>query len=167
MDGEELRRRYAAGQRDFSNLNLREVNLSGIAPELDAGAYDELCPELAADLSEINLSGANLRRAILAGANLTNANLSYANLTNANLAYCNLTNTNLSNAILIRACLDCVEFDNTNLRGANLYLAEICQTCFKADATGATNLTTVNFGGTQVRGLVLDDGTVLDSDHDW
>ncbi|MEM6752763.1 MAG: hypothetical protein AAF630_07325 [Cyanobacteria bacterium P01_C01_bin.38] len=32
MDGEELRRRYAAGERDFAGLNFRGVNISGSEP---------------------------------------------------------------------------------------------------------------------------------------
>lgn len=32
MDGEELRRRYAAGERDFSGINFRGVNISGSDP---------------------------------------------------------------------------------------------------------------------------------------
>ncbi|MEH1895948.1 MAG: pentapeptide repeat-containing protein [Nostoc sp.] len=52
MDGEELRRRYAAGERDFSGLNLRGVNISGSEPMEDVF--------IKIDLSGINLSGANL-----------------------------------------------------------------------------------------------------------
>lgn len=167
MDGEELRRRYAAGQRDFSGLDLRRVNVSGIAPNSDILACDEPDINVFTNLSGINLGGANLSRANLSGANLSGANLSGANLTKARLFYCILINTNLSNANLTRACLDCAEFDNTNLRGADLLLAEICQTFFRVDVTGAKNVKTVNFTGTTVSGLVLDDGTVIDSNHDW
>ncbi|MHC5720542.1 MAG: pentapeptide repeat-containing protein, partial [Nostoc sp.] len=60
MDGEELRKRYAAGEKDFTAIDLKEVNVSAIDPDLDIVVYDKLCPDFAADLSEINLSGADL-----------------------------------------------------------------------------------------------------------
>ena len=169
MNGEELRRRYATGERNFSGLNLRGVNISGISPDLDLAAYDELCPEFAADLSGINLSGANLRGAILAGSNLTNANLSNANLMRAALDGCNLTKTNLSNANLTRAILNQVDLEGTNMRGANLLYAEISGAYFRptTDMRGARNVKTVDFTGTPIHGLVLEDGTIIDSDHDW
>lgn len=162
-----MRRRYAAGERDFSGFDLKGVNVSGIDPDLDIGAYDKLCPDFAADLSEINLSGSDLTRAILAGANLSNANLTNANLTNAALERCNLTNTNLSGANLTKACLSGAELNGTNMSGANLLYAAISQTYFGADVRGAINVNTVDFTGTPVRGLVLEDGTIIDSDHDW
>jgi len=142
MNGEELRRRYATGERDFSGLDLRGMDISGIAPDGDLLSCGE--PD---DSLFTNLSGANLTRACL--------------------FFCILTNTNLSNANLTRACLDCAEFNRTDLRGANLLYAEICETSFKADARGARNVKTVQFIGTRVRGLVLEDGTIIDSDHDW
>lgn len=40
-------------------------------------------------------------------------------------------------------------------------------TFFDADVTGAIDVTTVDFSGTSIHGLVLDDGTVIDSDPDW
>lgn len=168
MDGEELRRRYTAGERNFAGLDLRGVNISGIDPDLDIVAYDELCPNFAADLSGINLSRANLTGAILAGANLTGANLSWSNLTEAALHRCNLTKTDLSWSNLTRACLSGAEFQSTDMRGADFLHADISETpYFGGDVTGAKNIDTVNFGGTPVHGLVLDDGTVIDSEHDW
>ena len=58
MDGEELFRRYAAGERDFSGVDLSGANLSRV------------------ELRDINLSGANLSRVDLSWANLSGANLS-------------------------------------------------------------------------------------------
>jgi hypothetical protein len=67
MTPEELLARYAAGERDFSGVNLIGVNL------------EEIC------LEEVNLQGANLSgtfffRSNLRGAIFTNANLERADL---------------------------------------------------------------------------------------
>ncbi len=168
MTGEELRRRYAAGERNFFGVDLSEVNISGIDPNLDLVAYDELCPDFAADLSGINLSEANLTNAILAGANLTGANLTDANLTGASLDRCNLTDVDLSGSNLTRAYLSGAEFQRTNMRRVDFFYADISESpFFFADVAGARNIDTVNFSGTLVRGLVLDDGTVINEDYDW
>jgi hypothetical protein len=100
MKAEELLRRYAAGERDFTGFNLRDVNLSGSNPTEDIFIYD-------VDLSDINLSGSDLTNAILAGANLTGANFSNANLSGSDLAQCNLTNVNFSGANLNFSVLGC------------------------------------------------------------
>lgn len=169
MDAEELLKRYAAGERDFSGLNLRGAKLNGVDPSIDdLGAYNKPYENgIAADLSGINLSEADLTDAELSGTNLSNANLSRANLNRAGLGQCNLTNTNFRGANLTEAYLSCAELDGTDMREANLFYAEISQTYFGADVRGAKNVNTVNFTGTPVRGLVLEDGTIIDSDHDW
>lgn len=41
MNGKELLRRYAAGERDFSGVDLKGANLSGVSVNFDVGAYDE------------------------------------------------------------------------------------------------------------------------------
>jgi uncharacterized protein YjbI with pentapeptide repeats len=138
MTGEELRRRYTARQRDFSYLNLSEVNISGLDPDFDSSVYDIAengYPDFTVNLSGINLCGANLTKAnlqmmvllnadlsetILTGAkltksNLTNANLSYATLIRADLSGCDLSNTNLSYSDLTQACLSCAQFCLTKL----------------------------------------------------
>ena len=99
MNGEELRRRYTAGERNFAGL----------------------------DLSGVNISGSNLTRAYLSGA----------------------------------------EFQRTKMRKVDFLYADISGTpFFSADVAGAKNINTIDFSGTPVQ-LVLDDGTVIDEDHDW
>jgi hypothetical protein len=76
-----------------------------------------------ADLSNCNLTGANLAfadltNANLSGADLAFANLAFANLSNADLAFANLAFANLSNANLSGANLS-----GANLSGANLSYA--------------------------------------------
>ena len=89
MDAEELKRRYAAGQRDFTGVNLIRAKLIG-------------ADLVGVNLWGANLSGANLVRAKLWGANLTGANLVGANLTKANLCGMKLSLSNHSRQMKIR-----------------------------------------------------------------
>jgi uncharacterized protein YjbI with pentapeptide repeats len=67
------------------------------------------------NLTDIDLSGANLEEATLLGSDLSGANLSGANLSGANLSGAKLTSTNLS-----KTNLSGVQFAGTILVGANL-----------------------------------------------
>lgn len=169
MNARELLERYKKGEREFSGVDLKGTNLSGVHPRFDVDAYDEPYHQgITSDLSRINFSGADLTEANLRGVNLAEANLSNANLTRADLSKSNLTNTNLSGANLTEALLECAELDSTNLRGANLLYAEIRVTdLFSPDLTGAKNVKTVDFTGIPMQ-LTLEDGTVIDTtDYDW
>ena len=75
-----------------------------------------------ANLSGANLSSIELTQADLRGANLSGANLSSAELTQADLRGANLSGANLSSAELTQAFLN-----EANLRGANLSSAELTQ----------------------------------------
>lgn len=94
---DELKRRYAAGERIFINANLR-----------------------CAELRELNLSGINLSWAKLRAADLSLANLKGADLTAADLSQANLSQTDLSGANLTLADLSGAKLDETNLSGACL-----------------------------------------------
>src|SRR6266566_4368625 len=64
--------------------------------------HPEILPDLSeANLSTANLMAANLSRADLTGADLSHANLMAANLTGANLMAANLTGADLSRATLV------------------------------------------------------------------
>ena len=80
MEAQELVRRYKAGERDFSKVELLGANLSE------------------ADLSDVNLSGANLFRADLRGANLMEAVLGKADLRGAYLIGAKVTNEQIAQA---------------------------------------------------------------------
>ena len=88
---------YALGRRNFRYSNLSH-----------------------ADLSQINLTNANLIEANLSHANLERANLTNAKLIAANLRHANLSNANLTNAKLIGADLTHANLTDTNLARANL-----------------------------------------------
>ena len=140
MKAEEVLDRYTAGSREFSALDLREINLSGA--NLSAASFSH------ADLSVANLTGANLSRtdlsqanlsvAKLNGANLSKANLSHATLNVANLTMTDLREANLVQAELIRAELTRSDLSGANLRGANLSHADLRDAKLRyADLSGA------------------------------
>ncbi len=97
MDADELLKRYAAGDRDFTGANLARAKLIGA-----------------------NLVGVNLWGADLSGANLAKAKLWGANLCGANLVRANLTRANLSGANLVEANLRQAKLRYTKLYSANL-----------------------------------------------
>lgn len=90
---DELLRRYALGERNFSNANLRCALLS--EQNLSQSNLSNV------KLNFANLSGANLSGADLTGVDLSDANLSGANLSDANLHRANLTRANLNEANLV------------------------------------------------------------------
>jgi len=94
---DELKRRYAAGDRNFANANLRCAELNNLNL---SGANLGWAKLTLADLSGANLSGADLT-----GADLSKANLSEADLRGANLSLADLREANLAQANLSSACL--------------------------------------------------------------
>jgi uncharacterized protein YjbI with pentapeptide repeats len=100
-------------------------------------------PKVEIDISEANLSGAdlieaNLIRANLSGANLIEAYLSRASLGRADLSGANLIEAYLSGASLGRADLSGADLSEANLIGANLMNCTALASNFtRANLTGA------------------------------
>ncbi|MEM9542934.1 MAG: pentapeptide repeat-containing protein [Cyanobacteria bacterium P01_E01_bin.42] len=91
-----------------------------------------------ADLSNLNLMGANLSEVNLREANLTRANLWSADLTDAHLWGVNLQGTDLSLANLTKADLWMANLANSDLRGTQLIRVQALNTNFQnTDFTGA------------------------------
>ncbi|MGF1601192.1 MAG: pentapeptide repeat-containing protein [Thermosynechococcaceae cyanobacterium] len=102
-----LKHAYSRGQKDFSNRDLRDLDLRKFA--LPNISFHE------AKLQGVNFKGAELYKANFGRATLTKAILRDANLTEAYLSYSDLEGADLRGANLIDAHLT-----NANLRGANL-----------------------------------------------
>ena len=77
-----------------------------------------------ADLSSADLRSANLRYADLSSANLRSANLRYADLSSANLRSADLRSADLSSANLRSADLSYADLSSANLSSADLSSAE-------------------------------------------
>jgi len=98
-------------------LNLMEANLS----EIDlSGANLMLAILVDANLFEANLSGAKFKLANLSRANLSEANLSKADLSWTTLAFVKLLETNLSNTDLQVTTLAHVDASKVNITGAKV-----------------------------------------------
>lgn len=126
MDAQELLCRYAAGERNFTGVNLRgislrqkclvDINLSNANPSSLSSSI----------LINANLSGANLSGIELVGTNFINANLRGANLRNAVLAGADLTGADLTGADLTGAKLSYYDrWSNARLIGTNLTDADL------------------------------------------
>ena len=147
MKAKELLKSYAAGLRNFSEVELTSLSLIGARlchinleaatlADADLVKVDFFNARLSkvrlaranlneadlgeADLREANLKGANLRGANLRGATLINTDLRQADLTDANL-----TNANLKSASLIKAKLIRTDLTNADLDRANLAYAVV------------------------------------------
>jgi uncharacterized protein YjbI with pentapeptide repeats len=118
----ELLRRYAIGERNFINANLRCAEMRSLALSEVNLSWAKLD---FADLSGSNLSKADLARADIQDANLSDTNLSQSRLFRANLTSSNLSRTDLKGANLSYACLYGVNLTEADLRGTNLEQADL------------------------------------------
>jgi len=132
MNAEEILKRYAEGDRDFTKAILLEANLSG------------------ANLSRANLSEANLSVANLSGGNLSEANLTKAKLNVTKLSGANLHKANLTEANLNVANLTLADLSEAEMAQTSLIRAEMA----RADLSGA-NLSRANLSGADIRDAKL------------
>lgn len=128
-------------------------------------------PDIAPDLSEVDMSkvdldGANLSRVDLSGAylkeaDIRKADLSLANLTQAYLCKANLKGVNLCNADLILVSLSGANLIGANLNKARLWEADLDKVnLFKANLNGAdlsrANLSDANLSEAELREAILE-----------
>ena len=166
MEIREILKQYTAGVRDFSGLNLAEVNLSGV--NLSGANLSEVNLSVA-NLSGANLSGTNLSRAKLNVARLSGANLSRANLTQASLNVSNLIRTDLSKAdlnhtALIRAELIRADLSKANLKEANLNGADLREAALRQAILTRATLSEANLRGAFLTASVLEGANLNKAD---
>ena len=107
-----------------------------------------------ADLENANLAGADLSNADLIGAKLDDADLSSADLTSAKLEYSDLIGTNLSKANLKNANLLYASMHDALLEGANLTDAKLPYAILEG----------ANLNGANLSGALLTDANLTDAD---
>jgi uncharacterized protein YjbI with pentapeptide repeats len=118
------------------------------------GQHSDTRPEMTeTDLSGANLTETDLSGADLAGTDLSGANLTGANLNKANLCRADLTGADLSGAKLIGAYLNRADLSEAKLIQADLS---------GADLTGA-NLSEANLGGADLSGADLTSATLVET----
>lgn len=159
MTVKQLLAQYEIGDRDFSGINLPEVNLSGLKLSQINLAHGNLSVVnfSGTDLQQANLSHARLNVARLHGTNLHQAILNrtilnVANLIRANLSHAKLNQASLIRAELIRADLsyaDLIEADlsSADLREANLRQAKLIDANLSAAILQNSILNGANLGG--------------------
>ncbi|HIK27285.1 MAG: pentapeptide repeat-containing protein [Oscillatoriaceae bacterium SKW80] len=166
METEELIKKYAAGVRDFTAVNLCEANLSRV--NLSGANLSQANLSIAnlggANLSQANLSHAKLNVAKLNGANLSQANLSGADLNVANLIRADLSDAELTQAALIRAELIRVELSRANLSEANLNGASLREAKLRQANLAGANLSEADLRNASLRGANLERATLRETD---
>ncbi|WP_299488135.1 pentapeptide repeat-containing protein [Acaryochloris sp. IP29b_bin.137] len=172
MTAEELLERYAAGERDFRNIQdigfgnsdsfLSQVNLSGI--DLSGSVLEERFMERTnftkAILRETNFFESVLDGAIFREADLTNASLYFADLDRADLTHAKLIEANLGGASMIGANLTGADLTGADLHGtyldgANLTDANLFEAFIGDQEAGFAYLETAIFCNT-----IMPDGTI-------
>ncbi|WP_013322714.1 pentapeptide repeat-containing protein [Gloeothece verrucosa] len=148
----DLKNKYDAGERNFSKIELRRVDLRGfnLSQANFKGADFSY-----ANLREVDFSGADLSEAFFNEADLTGANLQEANLQGSYLMKAYLMKTNLQSANLSKAYLTGAYLSKSNLTNANLTGAYLNGSKLNgADLTGliydATTRFDVNFNPNKI-----------------
>ena len=143
---------YLAHKNGGSRANLSVVNLSGAdLREADLSKANLSGADLCvADLRRANLSGADLRGADLRRANLSVVNLRWANLSGADLRGANLSDADLSGADLSEA-----DLRGVNLRWANLSGADLSGAGLRGANLREADLRWANLSGADLSGAGL------------
>ncbi len=116
--------------------NLADADLSDM--ELDGANLSEAVLD-GAELFDSNLANTNLKMATMRGADLSGANLGGAELYKADLREASLIGADLSGAYLAEADLTGADLRGVKLEGADLGGADLTDTnCSEADFTGAS-----------------------------
>jgi len=116
-------------------------------------------PDLQPDLSDADLSEANLFSVNLSGARLIRANLSQANVVGANLSRSNLSGAILTGADFFKSNLRSAELFEANLTRAKLFHVDL----FRADLRGA-NLLGANLRHAKLNTARLNNAILIDTD---
>jgi uncharacterized protein YjbI with pentapeptide repeats len=171
MNPNELLRRYAAGERNFSGVDLSGADLSGAYLHntnfTKANLYQANLTK--ANITSATLVGTNLEKATLIGAQLTKsdlnkANLEEADLTGAKLVNSDLTQSNLCQAQLNKAniryaTLNCAFLHAASLDSAILYGANMCGAILVA-----ANLSQAKINNACLKGANLIKATLSEAD---
>ncbi len=153
---QEVVERYQAGERNFAGIGLysqasrmlKDADLSGI--NLSGADLSQI------KLEKTNLSGACLRGTDFVYSDLRSVNLSHADLSHANLRCCYWINVDFSHACMARAVLFESELTDANLFGTNLEAIILIHSCLK----GAIKSDPFRIGGAFIWNSMMPDGSM-------
>lgn len=111
------------------------------------------------DLTDINLSGADLRGVDFSRVAMRGANFFGANLEDTDLSGAKLANANLSQAILNRANLTGTDLCGANLSGASFESANLINTLCKSAVFDSANLSGATFNSAALHGASFNKAT--------
>ena len=171
---DELLERYAAGERNFTQfqirythtytvrgniivpriIDLKGVNLSGAT--FGTRAFESINPLDGINLSQANLSGAWLDEHSINKANLRGANFFQSSLRGTNLRDANFRGASLMHTILWNAKVDGADFRGANLNNASWHGTRLTNVKFK----GAIDS---SFRGAIFDNTIMPDGTIRNS----
>ena len=158
----EIQKRYALGEREFKQAQLRKVDLK----ELDLSHANLSGADLSyADLSRANLSDADLQEAYLNGSVLEEAKLRETNLSEAYLTRANLKGAELVKANLQEAKLNGAVLEGANLTEAKLNGAYLIKANFSGANLNAADLST-DLSGVELEGAYYSDRTAFEPGFD-
>ena len=166
MDGEELLKKYASGERDFTGIVLCEVNLNraNLAQASFSRAILSLTNLSGANLTEVDLSQAKLNVARLSSTNLVGAKLNGAILNVANMIRADLSNAELIDATLIRTELIRADMSYANLKGANLTEADIREATLRQAKLNGADLSGARLRGSNLKFANLESANLQRTD---
>jgi uncharacterized protein YjbI with pentapeptide repeats len=145
MNIEDLLEKYATGVREFAGIHLSEANLSGVNLS-------------GADFSQARLHRTNLSLAKLSGVNFRQVICSEINFTGATLNLADFTRADLSGANLSKAELTRTKFSGANLQGANLMQADLREARLRY-----ANLNHANFNRADLRHAKLTAASLINA----
>lgn len=182
---QELLERYAAGERDFSGIQIVDADIGGgsligarfVGATLK-GARLAACDLRAVDFSSADLTNVDFRGANLDGASLTDAaacgarmsnasgralRFEGARLLNADLERCDLTRASGVGAHLSQATLARANLERTVLDRVNLEKSDLCGTNFRGASLGRSSLKGALLRNTELTGADLKCADVSDA----
>ena len=159
------------GSADLSQANLSQANLSKAdfsKADFSEDGFEKFIDSVLSgvrnggqttltnvDLSGTNLKWANLTNVDLSDANLSGADLSQANLSGTNLKWANLSNVDLSEANLRGANLGGADLNGQNLSNVDLSEANLRGTNLSGADLNGQNLSNVDLSEANLRGTNL------------
>ncbi|TBG37135.1 pentapeptide repeat-containing protein [Rhizobium leguminosarum] len=156
------------GEDEKYSIKLRLAVVAALAAKADLSEADLSWADLSkADLSEADLSWADLSWADLSEANLSEADLSKANLSWADLSEADLSKANLSEANLSEADLSKANLSEADLSWADLSEADLSEADLSWADLSEADLSKANLSEADLSWANLSEANLSEADLSW